>query len=242
MASSSAFSLCSRTNISNPKFLSCNRTSKSQSPSLNLPRKSDTVRLPFKFFTSSKSSKFLTHSSHNVNPYLPLSKCPNFIFSSLTLKKIYQILSEKVAGFIIGSIIFAGCFNIKVAIALPAPTISSDANVEENIDTQEAKSEDEEMYEKLLEKDPRNVEALKVMLYDKMRRGKTKEALKYVQSLIDVEPEEVEWRLLLALCYEIMGQLSTAKRLFKEILKRRPLLPRALHVLFLPLFLFTLVP
>ncbi|KAJ6774936.1 hypothetical protein OIU79_018174 [Salix purpurea] len=64
----------------------------------------------------------------------------------------------------------------------------------------------------------------------KMRRGQTKEAVKYVERLIDIEPEEVEWRLLEALCYEMMGQLSKAKTLFKEILKERPLLLRALHV------------
>ncbi|PKI79324.1 hypothetical protein CRG98_000269 [Punica granatum] len=62
-----------------------------------------------------------------------------------------------------------------------------------------------------------------------MRRGKTKEAVKYVEKLIDAEPFEVEWRLLQALCYETMGQLSTAKRLLKEILEEKPLLLRALH-------------
>ncbi|OMP02573.1 Tetratricopeptide-like helical [Corchorus olitorius] len=85
------------------------------------------------------------------------------------------------------------------------------------------------MFEKVLEKEPRNVEALKVVLYGKMRRGKTKEAVECVEKLVDIEPNEVEWRLLQALCYETMGHLSKAKRLFKEILEERPLLLRALH-------------
>ena len=105
----------------------------------------------------------------------------------------------------------------------------------------EGKSEEEreEMCEKILEKDPKNVEALKVILYGKIRRGKANEAVKFAESLIKVEPNEVEWRLLLALCYETMGHFTTAKRLFKEILQKRPLLVRALHVMFLilcPLF------
>lgn len=134
-------------------------------------------------------------------------------------------------GFLIGSVIFIGFFNVRAAIALlPSPVSSSSVKLEEDRDTQEGKREDEEQSEKVLEKEPRNVEALKVVLYGKMRRGKTKEAVKYVEKLIDMEPNEVEWRLLLALCYEIMGQLSTAKRLFKEILVERPLLVRALHV------------
>lgn len=85
------------------------------------------------------------------------------------------------------------------------------------------------MYVKLLEGNPRNVEALKGVFYGKMKRGKTKEAVEYVERLIDIEPKEVEWRLLQALCYEMIGQLSKAKRFFKEILKQRPLLIRALH-------------
>lgn len=141
-------------------------------------------------------------------------------------------------GFVIGSVIFVGCFHIRGAIALPAPTSSSShVNLEESRD----KSKDEELYEKVLEKEPRNAEALKVVLYGKMRRGKTKEAVKYVERLIDMEPDEVEWRLLLALCYEIMGQLSTAKRLFKEILVERPLLVRALHVRLSIFFFFFFV-
>lgn len=110
-------------------------------------------------------------------------------------------------------------------LSLPQPVQGSSI-----VETQEGDSEEEEMYVKLLEKNPRDVDALKTIVNVKMRKGKTKEALKYVEKLIEVQPREMEWRLLQALCYEMMGQLSTAKRLFKEILKQRPLLMRALHV------------
>lgn len=109
-------------------------------------------------------------------------------------------------------------------------------------ETQEDNSEEEEeMYVKFLEKNERDVEALKTIVNVKMRKGKTKEALKYVEKLIDVQPREMEWRLLQALCYEMMGQLSKAKMLFKEILKQRPLLLRALHVCSLNLMCFTAI-
>ncbi|KOM40860.1 hypothetical protein LR48_Vigan04g105800 [Vigna angularis] len=116
-----------------------------------------------------------------------------------------------------------------------SPSVSSDVVLEEKMKPEEEKNEEdesdqeEEMWEKVLEKDPKSVEALKVVLYGKIKRGKSKEALKFVEDLIAAEPKEVEWRLLLALCYETVGQLSKAKRLFREILKRRPLLLRALH-------------
>ncbi|KAK9134397.1 hypothetical protein Syun_013727 [Stephania yunnanensis] len=93
----------------------------------------------------------------------------------------------------------------------------------------ESGGDEEGLYVKLLETNPRDIEALKVVFYGKMREGKVGEGVKYVERLIEVQPEEVEWRLLRALSYEMMGDLSKAKRLFREILGERPLLVRALH-------------
>ncbi|CAN4106438.1 unnamed protein product [Withania somnifera] len=112
----------------------------------------------------------------------------------------------------------------KHVLCVPQPVQESSV-----FETQEGNEEEEEMYVKLLEMNPRDVNALKTIVNVKMRKGKTKEALKYVEKLIEVQPREMEWRLLQALCFEMMGQLSKAKRLFKEILKQRPLLLRALH-------------
>lgn len=109
------------------------------------------------------------------------------------------------------------------------PSVNSGSVLEEKEVKEKSEEEEEEMWESVLEKDPRNVEALKVVLYGKIKRGKSTEAVKFVEDLIDVEPNEVEWRLLLALCYEAMGKLSTAKRLFRDILHQNPLLVRALH-------------
>lgn len=140
-------------------------------------------------------------------------------------------------GFLIGTTFFIGFFSMRPALAIPAPTSSSSVNMAETSSTQSEEIEKEEFYQEILKKDPKNIEALMVVLYGKMRRGDTKEAIKYVERLIELEPEEVEWKLLLALSYETMGRLSTAKRMFKEILKQRPLLLRALHVWF---FVFSL--
>ncbi|CAJ1974606.1 unnamed protein product [Sphenostylis stenocarpa] len=165
-------------------------------------------------------------------------------------RALSKFLSEKVAVFLIGSFLLSGCFSKRAAFAEAAPSVGSGVVLEEKMKPAEEKNEEEkseeekrgeekseeekleeeeEMWEKVLEKDPRNVDALKVVLYGKIRRGKSKEAVKFVEDLIAAEPKEVEWRLLLALCYETMGQLSKAKRLFREILKRKPLLLRALH-------------
>ncbi|XP_050373678.1 protein SLOW GREEN 1, chloroplastic [Argentina anserina] len=167
-------------------------------------------------------------SSHS-NPLKLSPKLSNVCSALKPHKLLPTILVEKIVGLVVGTVLFVGCFNVRAAVALPAQTSSSSETLEEKRETQKGKSEEEEMYERILEEDPRNVEALKVVVYGKMRRGETKEAVKYVEKLISVEPDEVEWRLLLALCQEIMGELGTAKKLFQEILEERPLLLRALH-------------
>ncbi|XP_061949049.1 protein SLOW GREEN 1, chloroplastic-like isoform X1 [Populus nigra] len=175
-------------------------------------------------------SRHKLHISSNICSKSPFPQIPTSSISK-TNNNFTSFLSEKVLVSLVGAFIFIGSFglNTRQSLALPAQTSGGSVNLEGKRDAQMVKSEDEEMYEKVLEKEPRNVEALKVVLHWKMRRGQTKEAVKYVERLIEIEPEEVEWRLLEALCYEMMGQLNKAKRLFNEILEERPLLLRALH-------------
>lgn len=158
-----------------------------------------------------------THLSLCTCSRTPLT--PSTIFSPQTT--LTNFISQKVAFFLIGSFIFIACLSRKPAFAVSVPSVDSAEILEE----------------KILEKDSRNVEALKVIVYGKIKRGKCKEAEKFVKRLIDVEPNEVEWRLLLALCYETMGYLSKAKGFYLEILENMPLLVRALHVMFRNLFI-----
>ncbi|KAI4325876.1 hypothetical protein MLD38_031240 [Melastoma candidum] len=141
-------------------------------------------------------------------------------------RRFIEFLSQKAAVILLGSFIFMGFTASCRSLALSAKTGETR---KENVAEREAERGDG-MWERVLEGDPRNVEALKALLYGKMREGKMKEAVKYVEMLIEVEGKDVvEWRLLLGLCYETMGQLSTAKRIFREILEESPLLLRALH-------------
>ncbi|XVE83256.1 hypothetical protein DITRI_Ditri16bG0073100 [Diplodiscus trichospermus] len=215
MCSIKDFSFASQIEFPSPKF-------PNRKPS-NTPQ--FTYPFPFRKPNSLPLQTTKLHISHNPTSFLSIKTC-----NTSPKAQFFKSLSEKIVVFLVVSFIFMGSFNARPCLALPAQeTTSSRVNVEGKKETQKGKSEEEEMYEKVLEKEPRNVEALKVVLYGKMRRGKTKEAVECVEKLIDIEPHEVEWRLLQALCYEMMGQLSKAKRLFKEILEESPLLLRALH-------------
>ncbi|CAA7038966.1 unnamed protein product [Microthlaspi erraticum] len=84
---------------------------------------------------------------------------------------------EKSRDFTAGSFVFLGFCSSKPALALPTATVSSQAELE-----------DEAMFEKILEKEPENMEAMKAVLYKKMRRGKTEDAVKYVEKPMKLEP------------------------------------------------------
>ncbi|EEF32131.1 conserved hypothetical protein [Ricinus communis] len=211
----------SQLNYHNPKLTSpyLSITPKRNLSITNPHYRQSLLKLPFH-----RTTKLLRISSK-----LSLSPIPHIPTSNSSKRKGFaNVLCDKVLISVLGAFIFMGSFgfNARPSLALPA---QESAYTEEMRDTQMKNNEDEEMYEKFLEKEPRNMEALKVVVYGKIRKGKTKEALKYVERLIKTEPDEVEWRLLEALCWEMMGQLSKAKRLFKEILEERPLLLRALH-------------
>lgn len=172
-------------------------------------------------FQWSNSRAFAPKLAQSVNFASPFSQLP-LIRSSTSLhssKDFVQILARKAVILLVGSFFFLGFCSSKPALAQPTATVVSQAELE-----------DEAMFEKLLESEPENMEAMKTVVYKKMRRGNTEDAVKYVEKLIKLEPHEIEWKLLEALCYETMGQLSKAKRLFKDILKEQPLLIRALHV------------
>ncbi|PSS30469.1 Protein SLOW GREEN 1 like [Actinidia chinensis var. chinensis] len=122
-----------------------------------------------------------------------------------------------------------GSLNTRPVLSLPSEQSNYSEKLEEKRETRKVKKGEEGIYEELLKENPRNVEALNLVLNEKMRKGKTSEALKYVDKLIRIQPDEVEWRLLQALCYQMMGNVSKAKRLFNNILAKKPLLLKALH-------------
>lgn len=73
--------------------------------------------------------------------------------------------------------------------------------VQESEVFEEKRDEDEEMWERLLQQNPKDVEVLKmgVNVNVKMRREKSGEAVEIVEKLIELQPNEMEWRLLQAL-------------------------------------------
>ncbi|KAH6810366.1 hypothetical protein C2S51_024128 [Perilla frutescens var. frutescens] len=190
-----------------------NRTPKSPSPTIRDPSNFSSPSIHRHPELRRPAGKIHISPEPRTNPSL------SAIFS-LPQRKIISFLVEKIATLLLGSLILAGCVRARPALAVP---------VQESEVFEEKRDEGEEMCMKLLQENPKDVDVLKMVVNVKMRRGKTGEAVENVEKLIELQPNEMEWRLLQALCYEMMGDLSKAKSLFKNILKQKPLLLRALH-------------
>lgn len=214
----------------------------SSSTNLLLCMHSNFTRNPKIAYSKSKVSMTAVSSIRLCNPlYFQYKRqiSPNpftyhsVISSSLpSRKKISDILTERFVTFLLGSVIFIGGSFISMGYLRARPAVASPVSQEsmgEKREVRTGESEDEDMCVNLLKQNPRDVGILKMVVNVKMKNGKTKEAVEYVEKLIEIQPNEMEWRLLQALCYEMMGHLSKAKKLFKDILKQRPLFLRALH-------------
>ncbi|KAL3626851.1 hypothetical protein CASFOL_029256 [Castilleja foliolosa] len=166
------------------------------------------------------------------NPHIssiPNSKHPILACPSPPQKTIPKFFVEKFATVLFWSLVFTGNLNTRPVIA---HQVQESEILEDKSDSHSEKidySEEEIMCMKLLQQNPKNIDALKMVVNVKMKKGKTSEAVEYVEKLMELQHNEMEWRLLQALCYEMMGDLNKAKSLFKSILKQKPLLLRALH-------------
>ncbi|XP_020572623.1 protein SLOW GREEN 1, chloroplastic [Phalaenopsis equestris] len=180
------------------------------------------VLCPVSVSTSSLPKNYLSHSPN-----------PKVLAVHKTQPTFFKTFRDGAAVLLLGSFLLLGRYGRRPSLALSDPLKSNISDcLEEKIETQKKKErddDDDELYARLLERDPADVDALKLCLYAEMKKGKREEAVKYLERLIALDPDEVEWRLLHALLYELMGHFGKAKKLFKEILKERPLLVKALY-------------
>ncbi|XP_074558333.1 protein SLOW GREEN 1, chloroplastic [Curcuma longa] len=208
-----------------------------------MPNLGITARPPVPALISAKAPAYLlwplrfsTRTLASDGPKIWCSRSSHIDRFTNTNPSFWRRIVEGAVVVVFGSLLCLARFTARPVLALDDPQRSNfSASLEEKTGAPEVEDE-VEMNAKLLEKNPEDVEALKVVLYGKLKKGKTKEAVRFVERLIDLEPDEVEWQLLQALCYELMGNLGKAKKLFKDLLMEWPLLIRALHGLALAMY------
>ncbi|ESQ48060.1 hypothetical protein EUTSA_v10021135mg [Eutrema salsugineum] len=80
----------------------------------------------------------------------------------------------------------------------------------------------------LLDSTPEAVQTLRSLLQQKLEKGEDEEALKLLERLVTAQPDETEWKFLMARLLGEMGRPENARQMFEEILRRNPLCFEAL--------------
>lgn len=87
---------------------------------------------------------------------------------------------------------------------------------------QQSLKEDEQGSESA-ESSPDSVESFKQLLQNKLENQEYQEALTILNSLVSAQPDEIEWKILLARLLSEMGDTQGARQVFEEILNMNPL-------------------
>ncbi|KAL3681983.1 hypothetical protein R1sor_000005 [Riccia sorocarpa] len=80
-----------------------------------------------------------------------------------------------------------------------------------------------------LERHPGDLKALQALLFMRLKKGQVTAAMPVLEKLIEMEPDQLEWKFIRAQGFEFVGELEQARQAFEEILKLRPLSARALQ-------------
>lgn len=111
---------------------------------------------------------------------------------------------------------------------VPPPPPAESATLEEPLQSEEDEEETAAIEERL-SNNPADTEALRSLVEVKVRARKIDEAVKAVDRLIELEPEEVELLVLKAHLYSHNGEHELARNGFEEVLKRDPFDAEAYH-------------
>ncbi|XP_010465942.1 PREDICTED: protein SLOW GREEN 1, chloroplastic-like [Camelina sativa] len=105
------------------------------------------------------------------------------------------------------------------------PVITTEETYEE---VKEEKLSESSPLSELLDSTPEAVEKLRSLLQQKLEKGEDEEALKLLEKLVTAQPDETEWKFLMARLLGEMGRVENARQVFEEILQRKPLSLEAL--------------
>lgn len=98
--------------------------------------------------------------------------------------------------------------------------------------SEELTSEEEKAQEKdfsssalseFVESNSEAIQALKKLLEQKLESGEDEESLKILKDLVSAQPDEWEWKILMARLLNEMGETQKAQSIFEEILSKNPL-------------------
>ena len=193
--------------------------------------------MSFTLATSSSSSSLNNNHNHNhlsstSKPPLPSSslRFPTptnpqnrlTIISNATNQKNTHPIIQKLTHYTKAAILIGatasmiGNLSILPAKAEPPTTITEQNPVLE--EDQEQEQAQKQPLSELLDSNSEAVEALKLLLQQKLENGKDEEGLKVLRRLVSAQPNVIELKFLMATLLSKMGDTENASKVFEEIL------------------------
>ncbi|PIA64098.1 hypothetical protein AQUCO_00201412v1 [Aquilegia coerulea] len=127
--------------------------------------------------------------------------------------------SSKVLIFTAATALMVGRFS-----QFPAKAETPVAVVEEEEEQRQVEEKGEESaLSQFIESHSEAIDGLKSLLQRKLEDGEYEEALKILERLISAQPDELEWKFLMARLYNEIGEKGEARKVYEEILGKDPL-------------------
>lgn len=164
------------------------------------------------------------------------------LFADKTVKRNFAIkasgssnsTSSNPATYLISPLKAAACAAIVVAatfgkfplparaeISTPLETLTEDLT--SNDAQQEDNPSQSSPLTQLLESNSEAIDALKNLLQEKLEAGEDEESLSILKSISSAQPDNLEWKFLLARLLNEMGKIEESRDAFEEILSKNPL-------------------
>ncbi|KAL7105321.1 hypothetical protein ACP275_07G036700 [Erythranthe tilingii] len=177
--------------------------------------------------------------SHRSSASTHILRSPHLLFSHKTLKKNFAIrasassnptpanptnTSISILKSAACAVVFAAAafgkfphFLARAEVPTPAETLTGDLYSERE------EGEESKPLTKLLETSSDAIDALKKLLQEKLDSGEDEESLSILRKLSSAQPENPEWKFLIARVSNELGKIEDARDAFEQILSRNPL-------------------
>ncbi|KAD3641865.1 hypothetical protein E3N88_31089 [Mikania micrantha] len=176
-----------------------------------------------------QKSTILNPSNSNLiksNPPYPLSKPSRkpttkitaYTTTKPTINPIIQTLKLTARSVIISvtAAAFISRFQQHPAIAEPITQTVATTEPETRVQT-------ESVLPEFLESNSEAISAMKALLEKKLEAGEDEESLEILKKLVSAQPENLDWKFLMARLLNEMGEIEPARVALEEILTRNPL-------------------
>ncbi|KAL4570203.1 hypothetical protein LXL04_025854 [Taraxacum kok-saghyz] len=119
------------------------------------------------------------------------------------------------------AIVFSATAAVVISKFQQYPAIAEPST--QSVVTTEPATPDETLLPEFLESNSEAVSAMKTLLEEKLEAGEDEESLKILKKLVSAQPENTDWKFLMARLLNEMGEAEPARAALEEILTENPL-------------------